>query len=86
MYVWAQEQGDESRVVPAYKFERQDVLIPWKLPQEGDGMSEPQVVRRYCHMFKRGELEKLCESTGCVEVLRSCYEMSNWGVVLRRVL
>ncbi|KAE9028350.1 Alkylated DNA repair protein alkB 8 [Phytophthora rubi] len=48
-------------------------------------VQERVVVERYCHMFKKGELESLVALAGNAEVEESYYDESNWAVILRRV-
>ncbi|CEG38777.1 alkylated dna repair protein alkb 8 [Plasmopara halstedii] len=44
----------------------------------------PLVIQRYCHMFKRGELESLVAVAGNALVEESYYDESNWALVFRR--
>ncbi|KAL7548368.1 hypothetical protein ACHAWF_011657 [Thalassiosira exigua] len=41
------------------------------------------VFQRYCHMYRRGELESLCERVPGLEVVESFYEKGNHAVLLR---
>jgi hypothetical protein len=42
------------------------------------------VFQRYCHLYKQGELEQLCEEINGCKVLQSYYDNSNWCVVLQK--
>ncbi len=39
-------------------------------------------VHRFCHVFKKGELSALFESTGMCEVVEESYEKSNWSLLM----
>jgi hypothetical protein len=55
-------------------------------PQHGyraEGKSST-VFQRYCHLYKQGELEQLCEEINGCKVLQSYYDNSNWCVVLQK--
>eukprot|EP00970_Alexandrium_tamarense_P008705 scaffold1665_cov270-Alexandrium_tamarense.AAC.3 len=43
------------------------------------------VFQRYCHMYRRGELEELVTKVPGLELLESAYEKGNHGVLLRVV-
>ena len=43
------------------------------------------VFQRYCHMYRRGELEELCARVPGLRVLESSYEKGNHVVLLRRL-
>eukprot|EP01090_Pellita_catalonica_P001379 TRINITY_DN1108_c0_g1_i1.p1 TRINITY_DN1108_c0_g1~~TRINITY_DN1108_c0_g1_i1.p1 ORF type:complete len:170 (-),score=25.73 TRINITY_DN1108_c0_g1_i1:60-569(-) len=94
VYVWALEQGSNSR----RRFTKQDVLIPWKLPpkyrmtenqQENEVETEKDedsnTYHRFIHVFKKGELEQVCGDIPGVEVAESFWDASNWCVVIRRI-
>lgn len=88
---WAQEQEEGS----CRTFAQQDVLVPWHLQShfalEGEEEDEGEldaegrrVFRRYCHMYREGELESICRSIdGCL-LLESGWDRSNWFVVLEK--
>lgn len=68
--------------------------VPWTIRHaEGDdreaapGRVENQssmVVQRYCHVFKDGELEDLCDSVAGCELQRSWNDQGNWTVILTK--
>lgn len=71
------------------EFKQQDVLVPWQLKnknivQKEDVNSSPETFHRFYHVFHKGELEVLCESTGLCKVVESYYDQGNWAVVLER--
>ena len=41
--------------------------------------------RRYCHLYRRGELERLASAAGGSELVEAGYESGNYFVVLRVV-
>ena len=66
-------------------FKQQDLLVPWtkkKRIQIKD--EEPAVLHRYYHVFQEGELEELCASISCAEILQSYYDEGNWCAVLTK--
>eukprot|EP01062_Namystynia_karyoxenos_P026988 TRINITY_DN20816_c0_g1_i1.p1 TRINITY_DN20816_c0_g1~~TRINITY_DN20816_c0_g1_i1.p1 ORF type:complete len:346 (+),score=100.10 TRINITY_DN20816_c0_g1_i1:77-1039(+) len=90
VYAWAQEQhdgvgsrGDWGGLAAAGdcsdKAPTQDVLVPFgKGSAEAAGEVPP---RRYCHLFREGELEGLVGSAGG-RVRESWYDSGNWCAVL----
>ena len=50
---------------------------------EYDSKKNLVVFQRYCHMYRKGELEYLCGLVEGLEVVESSYEKGNHGVVLR---
>jgi len=64
VYVWAQEQGAESKRAFGSQGETQDLLVPWCLHRRFAGLEyaggNSTVVQRYCHVYVGGELEGLC--------------------------
>jgi len=70
---WAQEQEESS----ARSFSSQDVLVPWRLQKHFESSADScsgededggaldakgqRVFQRYCHVYREGELENLCE-------------------------
>lgn len=42
------------------------------------------VVRRYCHVYREGELERLFGEIGGTTVTDSWYDSSNWIVVVEK--
>ena len=52
---------------------------------EFDSKKNLVVFQRYCHMYRRGELEELCARVPGLKVLESSYEKGNHVVLLRRL-
>jgi alkylated DNA repair protein alkB family protein 8 len=52
---------------------------------EFDSKKNLVVFQRYCHMYRRGELEELCARVPGLRVLESSYEKGNHVVLLRRL-
>jgi len=50
---------------------------------EFDSKKNLVVFQRYCHMYRKGELEYLCGLVDGLEVVESSYEKGNHGVILR---
>ena len=50
---------------------------------EFDSKKNLVVFQRYCHMYRKGELESLCEQVPGLEVLESAYEKGNWVITCR---
>mmetsp|Transcript_1501 Transcript_1501/g.2243 ORF Transcript_1501/g.2243 Transcript_1501/m.2243 type:complete len:247 (-) Transcript_1501:195-935(-) len=73
VYAWAFEQGEMDGDKGARKFPAQDVFVPFHFrlqshhPQQMDGVQAASFVKdknslvfqRYCHVYKRGELQSL---------------------------
>lgn len=70
--VWALEQSPADKV-----FKEQDTLVEWH--------NGPQISERYYHVFKKGELEELIALCTEVEIIESFYEMSNWGIIIKKL-
>lgn len=68
--VWALEQEDESK----HKFTEQDTFVTWGNDK----------LKRYYHIFKKGELEELVCKVENVTITESFYECGNWGVILQK--
>lgn len=68
-------------------FRHQDVLVPWKLKAEGTQANEAsgnQFLRFY-HVFREGELEKLCSMNADVIIESSYYDQGNWCVIIKKI-
>jgi len=50
---------------------------------EFDSKKNLVVFQRYCHMYRKGELESLCQRVPGLEVLESAYEKGNWVITCR---
>lgn len=94
---WALEQDKNSR----FKFDEQDCLVDWNLQKkyfdekmektliecgcEVDDLNKTIIVKRFCHVFKDGELDELFnEFKDVCEVEESFYNNGNWCVVVRK--
>ena len=86
--VWAYEQESNGR-----KISEQDTMITWHLQERFDNKEESKcfvrhnekektnIYERYCHMFKKGELNELM--TG-VKIVNEYYQKSNWIVEIEK--
>jgi alkylated DNA repair protein alkB family protein 8 len=72
---WALEQRDGAR-----QFAAQDVLVDWQLPKPDAGAA----VKRFCHLFRAGELEALVAEVASLELREAYYDEGNWCAVVRR--
>jgi len=84
LQAWAQEQDPLSKRV----FAEQDTLVPWTLPARfqlptPEAPPAEQVLQRYCHVFRQGELENLCSAVPDCRLEESGWERGNWFVRLR---
>eukprot|EP00054_Salpingoeca_dolichothecata_P000608 m.17148 g.17148 ORF g.17148 m.17148 type:complete len:491 (-) comp10988_c0_seq1:54-1526(-) len=93
VYAWALEQGPESR----RNFQQQDVLVPWHHHNKAEVQPKPSthhkeqsvqkdavVYRRYCHVYKKGELEHIVSQIANIRVVESFYDTSNWCVIAEK--
>lgn len=91
---WAFEQDERSK----RRFDEQDVMVDWKLQQkyakEEQGTASHGIVdtdmrwvvyKRYCHVYRSGELEALVAKVPGLEVISVDYIRSNWCLRLKRV-
>lgn len=82
------------------QFVKPDLLVPWHLKVKTRGAESPSpskqvtcsgdseqsvVYHRYYHVFKEGELEKLCLSVGSTRIVQSYYDQGNWCVVFQKL-
>ena len=93
LYVWALEQPGSRRGWTVG--DAQDVMVPWVVRGAGstgpggdsgiagDGAGADRVVRRYYHLYRRGELERDVEAAGGV-VVEAGYERDNWWAIASR--
>lgn len=71
-------------------FQHDDVLVPWKMNMKTSSsnnslnLASPETYLRFYHVFKKGELEKLCLKITDVSICRSFYDQGNWCVELQR--
>ncbi|XP_044142012.1 alkylated DNA repair protein alkB homolog 8 [Bufo gargarizans] len=79
-------------------FDSQDLLVPWHLKssnqvrnneftsakEENQLLSGP-VYHRYYHVFREGELEKLCRKVTGVAVRHSYHDQGNWCVIIEKL-
>ncbi|CAI5730477.1 unnamed protein product [Hyaloperonospora brassicae] len=94
---WAFEQDENSK----RRFDQQDVMVEWKLQQKyakdeedsGATASHGQidhekrwvVYKRYCHLYRSGELEALVEQVPGLRLISTEYSRSNWCLRLERI-
>ena len=60
-----------------YKNQDQDHMIPWR-----DKITREILVLRYYHLFKKNELEKLCDNEK-ISSIDSFYEEKNWCIIIK---
>ncbi len=82
IYVWALEQPADSKRV----FASSDCLVPWQLRIPGKSYANDTegTFQRYCHVYRKGELEELVENyaSHLVRIESSYYDQGNWCVIL----
>lgn len=88
VYVWALEQPKTSSLYRhplqyLYPDNQQDVLVPWISKDKTTGQTATQM--RYYHLFKLGELDKLIEATGSLEINYKGYNADNWYVCATKI-
>ncbi|KAJ8298479.1 hypothetical protein KUTeg_025010 [Tegillarca granosa] len=70
------------------QFKQQDLLVPWQLKSKDKSeMSKEEdknTFHRYYHVFKKDELETMCQSLNCCKVIDSYYDQGNWAVTLEK--
>ncbi|CAG8748425.1 11495_t:CDS:2 [Gigaspora margarita] len=83
IYVWALEQSNEAR--RKFDKEQQDVFVPWVIPADKNNQDKKEIIyNRYYHLFKKGELDELIESTGIAQIVKTDYDKDNWYVIARK--
>jgi len=95
VYVWAFEQEKKKYetqdvLIPWHlqdkydaeeqKIKKSEELRIAKENEETKGEENDKVYKRYYHLFKEGELQKLAEKTGCLKTLRVYYDHENWCI------
>ena len=89
LYVWAFEQDDVK--TGARKFPAQDCFVPWTHRTRGKSYKGQEqgdfVLQRYCHCYRRGEIEALLERhlSDQVVVKASYFDQGNWCCVFERL-
>jgi len=79
--VWALEQPSDSR----RKFVKQDNMVSWVLQKKyTKDKIKDETYHRFYHVFKKGELDKLCDLPNVI-VEKSFYEKGNWCIVLHKI-
>ncbi|TDH64822.1 hypothetical protein CCR75_006657 [Bremia lactucae] len=92
---WAFEQDERSK----RQFEKQDVMVEWKLQQkyanedEGAATSHGRVdsenrwivYERYCHVYRNGELEDIVAQVPGFKIVSVENTRSNWCLCLKRI-
>lgn len=97
MVAWAFEQDENSK----RRFDQQDVMVEWKLQQKyakdeedsdataSHGQIDHEkrwvVYKRYCHLYRSGELEALVEQVPSLRLISTEYSRSNWCLRLERI-
>ena len=76
------------------EFAQQDVLVPWKTKQNFSKTLEKKFGKksnssdskhlRFYHVFKKNELEHLCNSISNISIINSYYDNGNWSVILKK--
>ena len=75
--VWAFEQEKDSK----RKFDKQDVLVPWK------DTIRNNITYRFYHVYIKDELKaEVYSSSDQVIIKDSFYEKGNWGVTIQKLL
>jgi hypothetical protein len=54
------------------------------LKAKSDGSADLVTYERYCHMYRKGELENLCSVIPCCKIVESGWDKSNWFVQLKK--
>jgi ubiquinone/menaquinone biosynthesis C-methylase UbiE len=76
--VWALEQPNDSK----RQFVTGDNIVPWNLKTKGQNDKR---MDRYCHVFRKGELDNLVRQVGGCQILDSFYAKGNWAIVLKKL-
>ena len=63
------------------EFRHQDVLVPWKLKEEGGDRE----FKRFYHVFESGELDSLIGQVDQLNVIDSYYDQGNWCCIFEKV-
>ena len=63
------------------EFQHQDVLVPWKLKEEGGDRE----FKRFYHVFESGELDSLIGQVDQLNVIDSYYDQGNWCCIFEKV-
>lgn len=70
------------------EFKQQDLLVPWQLKGKKkpvmDKTSSDNTFHRFYHVFKKGELERLCSRVPNCKIVHSYYDQGNWAVILEK--
>ncbi len=64
------------------QFSHSDMLVPWKRKDECS--DERKTFLRYYHVFEEGELQRLCEEIGDIDVVETYYDQGNWCVIFEK--
>lgn len=67
------------------QFKQQDLLVPWQLKSKQKKVEASNTFHRFYHVFKKGELETLCESVNTCKVVKSYHDQGNWAVILEKL-
>jgi len=74
---WALEQEENSKRV----FNQQDMMVPWQMQKR---FGDQNTYLRYCHLYKKGEIEELLQNVPNIDIINSFYDSSNWCVIVKK--
>lgn len=98
--VWALERpsvpkpkrGNHGAKMLTRRFETQDVFVPWHMRRRKAGadndkiLGDPEeVLHRFYHVYKKGELEQELSKVSSARVIESYYDHQNWCAVIERI-
>lgn len=79
--VWAKEQPENSR----RKFEKQDILVPYKINWIPKNKKQKMDFKRYYHVFVQNELKDMIKKFKNIKIIKSYYEVGNWCMVFEKI-
>ena len=44
-----------------------------------------EVFQRYCHVYKKGDLESLVEEVPSLKMVKTYFDCSNWAIIVERL-
>ena len=90
-YAWAYEQSEGRS---GHAFASQDVFVSWTQRAPGSADADERsaaaagetadVLQRYCHVFRRGELAELVRSVEGARILDEYHDAGNWCVLAEK--
>ena len=60
-------------------FKQQDTLVPWHLTGSFKANTEDNVLHRYYHLFKQGEVVELFQQLPGLQITQEYYDQGNWA-------